>query len=1008
MHDRKKRLKKLCIDILLEALGLIALFFLLTYAQTRFSAESQAANSNVKLEVAIQRTELHKKEADANLYRYDRFSQATVDTLAYFYEHNMDQTAKISGMANQWQLQELYILNSEQNIIASNTGSAALFKISQLKKLPEFEALISQGSPFTIDHSRYYASSLLNGTCIIMSKDCTDLLNSQAEILSPANALQTISVAQDGYVMAIDIPTGKIMYHPDSTLCGQAYTEVGLSSAILEDDFHGTVKLRDIPYHCITKNSNDQIAYIAFVPEAEITSSNFMMVMIALMVFAFVISLIVAYIHFIRMEQDNPFFIEYSNMEYLHLFKDYYFNKTIWHKVKQILLIGLFLIFIISFYMQSLAALSAQSIRSDQKLKHIENIFAENQKKLDDLTIEYKEEYGRRTQNIAYLLKEDPSLVDNNKLKALAKRAQVDSIYVFDANGNTVATNTVFKDFSLSKNSKDASYEFWNIINGYEDVIVQDAVTDETIAQNYVQFTGTARLDELGLVQLGISPKSLSERLKTLQLNYILQNTAVENQGFLFAIDDTEKTFVYYPNKQSLGDAASEHGLTTNAYEGGYRGYQTIDKLKYFVNSMFYENEIIYVAFPVTVVTKGRLVMALLTTLASAFALLLISSLSTLCRLETPPTELDPTTRASLQRQFLVQSAVSRWDHPKGIPWKEKNAEQRIQRIISVLLSMIGIGIVLFSYIEKNVYDQSSIFSYILHKKWAKGPNIFSFSYILLTIAEVMVLAKLLAKAITLLTTNLGSRAETIGRLFNNFIKYTAVIGTIFYCLNFLGVQAATLLASAGILTLVIGLGAQSLIGDILAGIFIVFEGEFRVGDIVTIGDFRGTVLEIGIRSTKIEDAFQNIKVFNNSSITGVVNMTQKYSYAFCDVGIEYGESLEKVEALLKKEFPVIRQKLPEIAEGPYYKGVISLGDSSVIIRILVQCLESDRVQLTRDLNREILLLFNKHHITIPFPQIVINTPAEHVKATRTEIKHATEFNQEQKEASKSIHADDT
>lgn len=163
-------------------------------------------------------------------------------------------------------------------------------------------------------------------------------------------------------------------------------------------------------------------------------------------------------------------------------------------------MIGLFLIFIISFYMQSLAALSAQSIRSDQKLKHIENIFAENQKKLDDLAIEYKEEYGRRTQNIAYLLKEDPSLVDNNKLKALAKRAQVDSIYVFDANGNTVATNTVFKDFSLSKNSKDASYEFWNIINGYEDVIVQDAVTDETIAQNYVQFTGTARLDEPGLV----------------------------------------------------------------------------------------------------------------------------------------------------------------------------------------------------------------------------------------------------------------------------------------------------------------------------------------------------------------------------------------------------------------------------------------------------------------------------------------------------------------------------
>lgn len=131
--------------------------------------------------------------------------------------------------------------------------------------------------------------------------------------------------------------------------------------------------------------------------------------------------------------------------------------------------------------------------------------------------------------------------------------------------------------------------------------------------------------------------------------------------------------------------------------------------------------------------------------------------------------------------------------------------------------------------------------------------------------------------------------------------------------------------------------------------------------------------------------------------------MTKKYSYAFCDVGIEYGESLEKVEALLKKELPHFKQRIPEIAEGPYYKGVISLGDHSVDIRILAQCLESDRIQLSRDLNREILLLFDKHNISIPFPQVVVNQPTEHVKASRTEIKNAAEFNHEQKEVAKGL-----
>ena len=93
---------------------------------------------------------------------------------------------------------------------------------------------------------------------------------------------------------------------------------------------------------------------------------------------------------------------------------------------------------------------------------------------------------------------------------------------------------------------------------------------------------------------------------------------------------------------------------------------------------------------------------------------------------------------------------------------------------------------------------------------------------------------------------------------------------------------------------LVIGLGAQSLVADILAGMFIIFEGEFQVGDIVTVGDWRGTVVEIGIRTTKIQDGGQNIKIISNKDVCGVINMTRDYSYAWVDLGIEYGESLER------------------------------------------------------------------------------------------------------------------
>lgn len=537
---------------------------------------------------------------------------------------------------------------------------------------------------------------------------------------------------------------------------------------------------------------------------------------------------------------------------------------------------------------------------------------------------------------------------------------------------------------------------------------MQNAVIDETAAHNYMQYIGVARLDSPGLVQLGVSPQSLKDRLNTLQLNYILDNIAVENNGFILAVDVTEKKLTYYPNSQCIGDLGTLHGLTENAYEEDYRGYQTIDGQKYFVNSLKYEGNIVFVAVPVLTVTNGRFIMALLVTLSSFFALLIITSLFLISKrsVSTEAEKTEPSGNDIELNRRIIQSAASRWEYPKDIPWKKKTAEQKLQGIIGIILGAIGLLVVIYSYGQRNAYDQNSIFSYIIHKKWAKGINIFSFSYIVLIIIEVTVIAKLLTKFISILTTNFGSRAETIGRLLNNFIKYTSVLGAVFYCLNFTGVQASTLLASAGILTLVVGLGAQSLISDILAGIFIVFEGEFRVGDIVTIGDWRGTVLEIGIRSTKIEDVSQNIKILNNSSITGVINMTKKYSFAFCDVGIEYGESLEKVEALLQKELPKLKQKLPEIAEGPFYKGVISLGDNSVNIRILAQCLESNRIQLIRDLNREILLLFAKHNISIPLPQVVVNQPVEHAKASRTEIKSAAEFNQEQKEAAKALYTE--
>lgn len=131
--------------------------------------------------------------------------------------------------------------------------------------------------------------------------------------------------------------------------------------------------------------------------------------------------------------------------------------------------------------------------------------------------------------------------------------------------------------------------------------------------------------------------------------------------------------------------------------------------------------------------------------------------------------------------------------------------------------------------------------------------------------------------------------------------------------------------------------------------------------------------------------------------------MTKQYSTAVIDVGIEYNESLERVEAVLKKELPHIREHIPAIMDGPYYRGVTSLGDSSVNIRILAECHERDRIQVIRDLNREIKLCFDRNNISIPFPQVVVNQPSQITEATNEDKMNANKFLHEQKEATKDL-----
>lgn len=217
-----------------------------------------------------------------------------------------------------------------------------------------------------------------------------------------------------------------------------------------------------------------------------------------------------------------------------------------------------------------------------------------------------------------------------------------------------------------------------------------------------------------------------------------------------------------------------------------------------------------------------------------------------------------------------------------------------------------------------------------------------------------------------------NQRSETILKMLYSFSKYGIAILVGLFILTVWGVDSGALLASAGGLALVVGLGAQSLIADVLAGVFIVFEGEFNVGDIVIIDSYRGKVLSIGIRSTKIRDIYGDIKTINNAQITTVINKTKELSMADVVVGINYGESIEKVEAVFRKEIKHIKSKIAEAEEEVAYLGVQDLSASSVDLLFITYCKEENVAAVKRKMRRELKIIFDKYNIEIPYQHITL------------------------------------
>lgn len=246
-----------------------------------------------------------------------------------------------------------------------------------------------------------------------------------------------------------------------------------------------------------------------------------------------------------------------------------------------------------------------------------------------------------------------------------------------------------------------------------------------------------------------------------------------------------------------------------------------------------------------------------------------------------------------------------------------------------------------------------------------------------------------------------NQRKKTFLILLSNVISYLSIIIIVLILMNIWNVNTTAFFATLGIFGLVVGFASQKLIEDVISGFIIIVEDQFKVGDIIVVDGFRGTVQFIGLRTTHFVDAGGDIKIMSNGHINNLINYSKSNSLAITTIGISYESSIILAENVLEETFKEI-SKNPMVIDGPYNLGVDELADSAVIFKIIAHAKEEDKYALKRLINREVKLAFDEAGISIPFPQMVIHQAVTNQVKTGDE-KKADKFMEDQRKKTKKI-----
>ncbi len=796
-------------------------------------------------------------------------------------------------------------------------------------------------------------------------REYSEMQEDQKKILNMVNFLQE---AFDGYLFLFESrdPEMKAYYVPDAFSSGKKIEDLGITQEMYDAQYpslmidkkhymasYSSMKLFKTPMTAVFIVSSENMMTVLL--------NNFLPVLLLVLVTGIVVIL---WLYWVQVYVRDH---ELSETE-----KAEYHPSHIRRRVRVIGALCILLLVTISGAINLMGNLSVEADNNNKLVDLINERLTASESIISHYRDDVESWMDYYAQQLARLLIDYPEFRTGEFLADAADKLKVDYIVLFDEKGKEIVSSNGLIDLDLTTDFEE-SEGFKKLLLGVPGVIGNPL--PGLFGEEYTQMIGGSAFDEYTgkykSVLISIDPvKTWKNDEKADFATFLSMVTPNGNASFVVNREDGT---VIYSNMQ---DAVERRGTDIGLYADNVSDTE-LDSFRilldqgiqnYYGAYQLDENYQYYYMTDAAVITEGMMPHQV----AFGVGFLIIYWVITAFMLHPYKAdlynEMVKSTKTSLERSPFEETLFLEWAGSRGSTDDQENLHSFWKRLLPekkatfCIQTAFWLLLILILYLSYQMHSSStrSWIDFILRGNWSRGVHLISFAGIMILVFAFAFFVMFKNLVLNLITDALEPKAKTISKLVLSLVQYAGLIVLLYFGFNYLGFDTRALLASVSILSLAVTLGAKDLVADILAGVFIIFEDQFRVGDIIEVNGFSGVVEEIGVRSTRLVGIGDNIKIIGNESVKNVLNMSKMNSWYSIDLKVPSDQPIMEIEDMLRHELPAVGDAIPEIISGPYYKGVMALSGTHTLY-IIAECRQENYRKVQRALNHAILALFKEH-----------------------------------------------